>query len=327
MNDVDVARSPGTVGLTEPQCWARLRESVLGRLAVVVDGDPDIFPVNHLVDGDSLVFRTGDGRKLNAAIGRKVAFETDGYDLADGTAWSVVLHGVAKEIWQAEEALAALEAPLVPWQLGAKPRLVRIRPNRITGRGIMVSGAATAARKAPEASDVGALVVVESLFGNTRRVADAVAAGLQEQLTVRVVPVEEAPTTLPAGLKLLVVGAPTHDEGLSTAQSRQAAAERKGDQASAGSGVREWIDRLQLPSPAPVVALFDTRRSRPWTAGSAAAQASALLSSMGFSSVVPRESFWVEDVQGSLAEGEVDRARAWGARMGTRVQRARGARR
>jgi len=93
-------------------CWQLLRESVVGRLAVVVVGLSDIFPVNHVVDHGSIVFRTGAGAKLFASLGQGAAFEVDGYESADGTAWSVVVRGVAREIWETNESIHALVLPL-----------------------------------------------------------------------------------------------------------------------------------------------------------------------------------------------------------------------
>ena len=84
--------------LSTTRCWELLRESVVGRLAVTVDGGPDIFPVNPVVDHGTIVFRTSAGTKLAAAKGRDVAFEVDGYDISTAQAWSVVVKGRAHEI-------------------------------------------------------------------------------------------------------------------------------------------------------------------------------------------------------------------------------------
>ena len=126
--------------LATNQCWELLRASVVGRLAVTVDGDPDIFPVNPVVDHGTIVFRTAAGTKLAATKGRNVAFEVDGYDIETAHAWSVVVKGRAQEIWEAEETLRALRLPLFPWQPGRKPRFVRIEPLSVTGRRFVVDG-------------------------------------------------------------------------------------------------------------------------------------------------------------------------------------------
>ena len=86
-----------------------------------------------------------------------------------------------------------------------------------------------------------ALVVVESVFGNTRRIAEAISSGLSAQIDVRLVDVAEAPTEL-AGVDLVVVGGPTHAFGLSRAGTRQSAAQQAEDGlVSSGIGLREWL--------------------------------------------------------------------------------------
>jgi uncharacterized protein len=132
------AATPFTT-LSVSECWARLRQQTVGRLAVVVDGAPQIFPVNHVVDHGSLVFRTADGTKLRAAVGgHPVAYEVDGFDRDTGEAWSVMAQGSAVEIRDLYRALEAMELAIHPWQAGPKPRYVRIEPDEVTGRAFRV---------------------------------------------------------------------------------------------------------------------------------------------------------------------------------------------
>jgi len=126
--------------LSERECWNLLREAVVGRLAVIVDGQPDIFPVNPIVDHGTIVFRTAAGTKLASAKGKIVAFEVDGYDSSTSQAWSVVAKGRAVEILERDETLRALRLPLFPWQSGRKPRFVRIEATTLTGRRFVVEG-------------------------------------------------------------------------------------------------------------------------------------------------------------------------------------------
>jgi len=165
-----------------------------------------------------------------------------------------------------------------------------------------------------------ALVVVETYFGNTRHIADVVADRLTaDGIHTTVVTVEDAPTQLDDGIQLLVVGAPTHNLGLSTAESRHTASAQVG-QAEPRIGVREWAGLVARPSVPPLVALFDTRTGHPWMAGSAAAQASVLFARRGFPVLAARETFWVHGITGPLTAGEDDRARLWTNAVAARLQ-------
>ena len=131
--------------LDQDECWRLLRagsdDNGVGRLAISISQHPDIFPINYVVDGETIVFRTGAGTKLAAAVlGRGVAFEIDGYDEACGEAWSVVLKGQAREIEHMIEYFQAENLPLFPWHASHKPDLVRIEPETITGRRFFVVG-------------------------------------------------------------------------------------------------------------------------------------------------------------------------------------------
>jgi len=124
-----------TLTVLEPEvCWSLLAAEEVGRLAVAVAGQPDVFPLNFAVVDGTIVFRTGEGTKLLAiAIGPAVAFEVDGYDPVEGVAWSVVLKGVAEEV-PTYEQLEDLAFPVFPWSATPKGRFVRIRPTEISGR-------------------------------------------------------------------------------------------------------------------------------------------------------------------------------------------------
>jgi len=125
---------PRTRTLTPDQCTALLEAVPVGRLGVVVGGRPEIYPVNHVLHEGGILFRTGSGTKLDSAIGQVVAFEVDGYDTLTQTAWSVLVTGVAEEVSRFHELLDLMRLPVFPWEPGAKPHLIRIRPETITGR-------------------------------------------------------------------------------------------------------------------------------------------------------------------------------------------------
>jgi hypothetical protein len=134
---------PGTPrATTTAESWDLLRTGVVGRLAVIVDDAPDIFPVNYTVDHGTVVIRTAAGTKLQAAQQQPAAFEVDGYDLDAGEAWSVVLKGSAVEVFDVDEAIEVMGLPLFPWASGSKPHLLRVVPDSLTGRRFEVVGGA-----------------------------------------------------------------------------------------------------------------------------------------------------------------------------------------
>lgn len=122
--------------LSTSACWALLRRSDVGRMALHGEDDEiEIFPLNFVVDRDSIVFKTAAGTKLSLASGhRRAAFEVDAFDFYEGTAWSVVLRGVPTVIRHDDEALADLEQQIRPWHVGNKPAYVRLTPDVVTGR-------------------------------------------------------------------------------------------------------------------------------------------------------------------------------------------------
>ncbi|MET1088278.1 MAG: pyridoxamine 5'-phosphate oxidase family protein [Arthrobacter sp.] len=132
--------SPEVQNLEHHECWAMLRTVSVGRLAVLAEGRPDIFPINYTVDGGTLVFRTGEGTKLaGASGGSAVALEADGVDTDTGLAWSVVVKGTAEVITGNEHILETTQLFLFPWQAGKKDAFIRITPDSITGRRFKVT--------------------------------------------------------------------------------------------------------------------------------------------------------------------------------------------
>jgi hypothetical protein len=160
-----------------------------------------------------------------------------------------------------------------------------------------------------------ALVVFESMFGNTATIAQAVADGLRSTMDVDVVEVGAAPESPPEDLDLLVVGGPTHAFGLTRPSTRQDATRQAGHAVvSGGIGLREWLDVLRPPDGLAAVA-FDTRVRRPHLPGSAAHGADRRLRRLGVRTIMRPESFWVGGTPGPLLDGETERARTWGERV------------
>ena len=120
-------------------CLELLRGQDVGRLAIAIRNQPDIFPVNYVVDRGCVVFRTAEGTKLAAAVlGRGVAFEVDGVD--GDEAWSVIVKGHAVELQRMHDVFAAADLPLFPWHAAPKHRFVRIEPVLVSGRRFHVVG-------------------------------------------------------------------------------------------------------------------------------------------------------------------------------------------
>ncbi len=147
MND-----EPGRQGrwqeLTKSECFELLAREQLGRVAVVDDLGPMVFPVNFVLDRHMVVLRTDEGTKLDAAIrGSRVAFEVDGTDAAAHTGWSVVVRGEAVEVTDPAALARLRKLPLDPWAPGAKTHYVRILPAALTGRRISTPRPVESARR------------------------------------------------------------------------------------------------------------------------------------------------------------------------------------
>jgi nitroimidazol reductase NimA-like FMN-containing flavoprotein (pyridoxamine 5'-phosphate oxidase superfamily) len=140
-----MAEGPGgQVGwqeLTKSECFALLSGVRLGRVAVVDDQGPVVFPVNFILDRHMVVFRTDEGTKLDAAArGSRIAFEIDGTDEAARTGWSVLIRGEATEVTDPAELARLRKLRVSPWAPGAKTHYVRILPAKLTGRRIWAPG-------------------------------------------------------------------------------------------------------------------------------------------------------------------------------------------
>ena len=168
------------------------------------------------------------------------------------------------------------------------------------------------------------VVVYESLFGNTRRIAEAIAEGIrtrQPAAEVACVPVAEATAALIRGADLLIVGGPTHMRGMSSGMTRKKGVE--GEQKKApdlhaepgfdGPGLRDWFHGLNKPAGSSSAAAFDTRAGFRM-AGGATPGIARRLRRHGYR-VLATEGYIIDDTQGPLRAGELDRAKGWGASL------------
>jgi nitroimidazol reductase NimA-like FMN-containing flavoprotein (pyridoxamine 5'-phosphate oxidase superfamily) len=125
------AGEPVTI-LPESECWDLLASVALGRLVTSAEGQPEIFPVNFVVQHHTVLFRTAVGTKLvSAAINNRVVFEADEHNVAEG--WSVIVKGTARTL-HGDQIEEAERAQLLPWTATVKTHYVRIIPTQITGR-------------------------------------------------------------------------------------------------------------------------------------------------------------------------------------------------
>lgn len=175
-----------------------------------------------------------------------------------------------------------------------------------------------------------ALVVYESMYGNTHRVAEMIGEGLGRFGEATVVPVDKATPDLLDGVDLLVVGGPTHVHGMSRPTTRKSAAEAVEapdsdlslDPDWAGDGVREWL-ATQPEGIGRCAAAFDTRIDiAPVLSGRASKGIAKSLRRHGFELVVEPESFLV-DKQNHLEPDEVAHAGRWAEDLALAMDRTR----
>ncbi len=138
---------PGMTGdvedLAPELCWQLLAGERIGRIAVDSGGGPLIFPVNHIAHDGRIYFRSGGGTKAESVWAHpRVAFEVDGRD--QHGFWSVVADGPAELITEGQEARQAGIDQLVSLYPSRKTMVVRVTPDRISGRRFSASAVRSA---------------------------------------------------------------------------------------------------------------------------------------------------------------------------------------
>lgn len=165
------------------------------------------------------------------------------------------------------------------------------------------------------------VVVYESMFGNTRTIGEAVAEGLSEAGEVAVGTVDDLAQEDVREAALIVLGGPTHNRGMAKPDARKALARRGAKHGTVLPGresLRGWLERL--PNGRAAAATFDTRFDKPaWIVGSAAKGAAQRMGAKGYE-VLGSRSFFVRGNGGPLAEGERERAVAWGRELAAKAQ-------
>jgi uncharacterized protein len=139
----DVKSKASLAAIPADECLTLLRQCKVGRLAVVSAGRPHVIPVNFAVDESGIVvFRTAEVAVANEAGLARVAFEVDALDVDREEGWSVVVHGMAREIGDAvdPESKRLLHLRVEPWARGSRDRWYKIVPDEITGRRLVHEG-------------------------------------------------------------------------------------------------------------------------------------------------------------------------------------------
>jgi hypothetical protein len=127
--------------LERDECLRLLGSVPVGRVIYTRQALPAVELVNFALDGGDIIFRTGDGGKLGAAVyGAVVAFEADSLDLTQRTGWSVTVVGQCQAITDAGE-IGRLDAiGLSPWAPGRRDHYIRIPPTIVNGRWLVSNG-------------------------------------------------------------------------------------------------------------------------------------------------------------------------------------------
>jgi flavodoxin len=160
-----------------------------------------------------------------------------------------------------------------------------------------------------EVMSMNSVVIYASRYGNTKKIAEAIAEGLRSFGTTQLFAAHEAPTRLPEGTDLVVIGGPTEAHGMTEA-------------------LTEVFNRMAPEALKGVVAAtFDTRLRWPrWLAGSAGVGASNKLQQAGARIIAPAESFFVKNAEKgaapNLEPGELERATQWAAALAEQARSA-----
>lgn len=126
----------GLSPLSESECWKLLDIHDLGRIALMIDGWPQVFPINYAVAEGAVLFRSAPGAKASHGPGARGCFEIDGWSERSGIGWSVMAHGTIRDVTHAtdRQAVALREVRLHPAAPGVRDHLLALMVGRISGR-------------------------------------------------------------------------------------------------------------------------------------------------------------------------------------------------
>ncbi len=134
---------PTTEALPAEECWRLLRSQPTTRIAGLMAGRIEVFPVNSAVIEDTVVIRTAPGTLLaTMSASTEVVVEADGVEIREGVphAWSVVLRGTTETVDSVPEEEDLDANGPQPWQGGVKDEFLKVTPSEITGRRFPVTG-------------------------------------------------------------------------------------------------------------------------------------------------------------------------------------------
>jgi hypothetical protein len=128
--------------LTRPECLAHLRQTSLGRIGASIGALPVILPVRFVVSGDSVLFHTVPGSKLDSAtMGSVVAFQADAQEPLSGCYWSVLLQGIASGLNDRPGQDLVEAVPTKSWPgVQRDLHLVQIPATNVSGRKFHIAG-------------------------------------------------------------------------------------------------------------------------------------------------------------------------------------------
>ncbi len=128
---------PVLVKLTAEECWERLGTHGIGRIALPLHPGPGVFPVNYLVDGGTVVYRTDRAGAAAPEVDSEVSFQADHIDEHRHDGWSVLIVGNAEHVTDSAAVQHLAEQPGArPWAGGVRELWIRVVPAQVSGRRI-----------------------------------------------------------------------------------------------------------------------------------------------------------------------------------------------